>query len=83
VGEVEPREVVVDLADARLVDSAALGALVDAARRLRARGGELVLATDDAVVLKMLDVTGLARLFRVHDSLEGAIVHYVDNLVAR
>jgi anti-sigma B factor antagonist len=69
----ELRQVAVDLADVTFIDSTALALLASAAKRLRARGGELQLVCDKAAILRVLEVTGLNRVFRVQSSLDDAI----------
>jgi anti-sigma B factor antagonist len=67
------RRVVVDLAGAAFIDSTVLGVLLKALTRLDARSGELVLVSDDVRILKIFEVTGLGRVFRIEPTLTGAI----------
>lgn len=56
--------VLVDLRDVSTVDSATLGALLSAARRLRANGGGLhLLDAGNREVTRLLRITGLDRCF--------------------
>jgi anti-sigma B factor antagonist len=56
----QPRELVIDLAQATFVDSLTLGALTSAARQVRARGGSFRLARVFAPEIKLaLAITGL------------------------
>ena len=71
--------IVVDLAGASFIDSTTLGVLVRALGRLRAEGGELVLVSDDARILRAFQVTGLDRYF----TIERTLTEGVDRLVAR
>jgi anti-sigma B factor antagonist len=57
--------VLVDLTRTDFVDSAGLGALVAAARRLRDRGGSLLLSVDDRNIVRTLQVSGLDRFFDI------------------
>ena len=57
--------VLVDLSAVELADSAALGALVLAQKNVRRRHGELVLAGATGETLRLLELTGLDRAFRV------------------
>jgi anti-sigma B factor antagonist len=66
------RELVVDLADAKLIDSAALGALVLVQKQVRRQGGELVLAGAKGEIRRLLGVTGLDRVFRLAAGPAGA-----------
>ena len=67
------RRVVIDLAGAAFIDSTVLGVLLKALTRLDAGGGELVLVSDDRRILKLLEVTGLGRVFRIEPTLTDAI----------
>jgi anti-sigma B factor antagonist len=64
---------VVDLLDVSFIDSTALGVLADAAKRLRANAGSLAIVCRDRNILKVLEITGLSRLFRIYDSIPEAI----------
>jgi anti-sigma B factor antagonist len=67
------RRVVVDLAGAAFIDSTVLGVLLKALTRLDAGGGKLVLVSDDRRILKIFEVTGLGRVFRISPTLTDAI----------
>jgi anti-sigma B factor antagonist len=56
------RHLVVDLADTTFVDSSGLGALLWAAHRLRAAGGDLSVVRPTAQTAELLRITGLGRL---------------------
>ncbi len=65
--------IVVDLLQTSLIDSTALGILTGVYRELRARGGELVMVTNDPAVLRPFRVTGLDRLFQFRSTLLEAV----------
>lgn len=65
--------VVVDLLEVPFLESTVLGVLVRQAGRLRRRGGELTIVTDDARVLRVFEVTGLGSHFRFRRSLADAV----------
>ena len=65
--------VVVDLTDATFIDSSSLGVLIGAHRRLRGRGGRLMVACDVSAILKTLRVTGLDGVFTVAPTVEEAL----------
>jgi anti-sigma B factor antagonist len=65
--------VVVDLSDASFIDSSSLGVLIGAHRRLRARGGRLMVACDHAAFLKTFRVTGLDSVFTIAPTVEEAL----------
>ena len=57
------RSVVIDLTGTTLLDSTALGVLVHAQRRFRAAGGVITLRGPCDHVRRILEVTGLDRVF--------------------
>ena len=57
--------VVVDLARMDFVDSTGLDVLVGAQKRLRQRGGELVLRSPRPAARKVLEITRLDTVFRI------------------
>lgn len=67
------RRIVVDLAGATFIDSTVLGVLLKALTRLDAHEGELALVSDDLRILKIFDITGLGRVFRIEPTLTAAI----------
>ena len=56
-----------DISGVRLLSAAGVRALIAAHRRVRARGGELVLVDPAPVVARVLHVTGLDRVIPVRD----------------
>jgi anti-sigma B factor antagonist len=64
---------VVDLSETTFIDSSSLGVLIGAHRRLRARGGRLLVACDHAPILKTFRVTGLDGVFTLAPSVEEAL----------
>ena len=65
--------VVVDLSEASFIDSSSLGVLIGAHRRLRARGGRLMVACDHAAILKTFRVTGLDSVFTIAPTVDDAL----------
>jgi anti-sigma B factor antagonist len=65
--------VVVDLTDTTFIDSSSLGALIAANRRLKSRGGRLVVAAHAEAIVKTFRITGLDAVFDVVRSLEAAL----------
>ena len=59
------RSLVLDFADVRLVDSAGIGVLLSAERRVRAAGGELVVANASDHVRRVFELTGVARALKL------------------
>ena len=60
--------VTVDLDGVTYLDSAGLGALVGASKRLRAVGGTLALHCRQPRLLRLLTITGLDKVFTVDSS---------------
>jgi anti-sigma B factor antagonist len=64
--------VLVDLTGVTFIDSAGVGLLTETARRLRTRGGIMMLAIDTASVRRVFELTGLERYFVIHDDATDA-----------
>ena len=64
---------VVDLTRTQFCDSAAIHALIDAHKRARAEGGQVVLAVSGAAVPRILEITGIDRVLRRYDSVTEAL----------
>jgi len=67
-----PERVVVDLGKVEFLDSTALGVLIEARSRLANRGG-LMLAAPGLETRRALEISGLDRLFTVHDTVPEAL----------
>jgi anti-sigma B factor antagonist len=67
------QHVIVDLTRTTFIDSSSLGALIGAHRRLKSRGGRLVVACDADAIVKTFRVTGLDGVFAVVRSVEAAL----------
>ncbi len=70
--------VVVDLSQATFIDSTTLGVLVGGVKRLRPAGGSLVLVCADENITKIFEITGLDRVFPIHDSRDEALADVAD-----
>ena len=66
-------EIVVDLVRVPIVDSVALGVLVEASKRTKARGGVLRVVCDDRRIARIIEITGLDRVLRLHPTLREAL----------
>jgi anti-sigma B factor antagonist len=67
------RQLVVDLLGITFLGSVGLGLLTRAAKRTRAREGECVVVSDDPRILRVFEITGLDRVFRIERSLMEAV----------
>ena len=65
--------IVVDLTKATFIDSTTLGVLVGGVKRLRPSGGSLTLVSNDENISKIFEITGLDRVFAIHESREEAL----------
>jgi anti-sigma B factor antagonist len=65
--------VVVDMSRTRFCDSAGLNALVAASRRARAEGGEVRLVITGGSVVRIVELTGVARVIPIYPNLEEAL----------
>jgi anti-sigma B factor antagonist len=76
-------EVVLDLTEVGFMDSTALGAILLAARRLRAAGGALSLVSASPATTKLIEMVGIDRVVPVHETAERALEHLVGSVVLR
>jgi anti-sigma B factor antagonist len=65
--------VVIDFTDTSFIDSTALGVLVSGLKRIRPRGGQLPLVITDRNIKKVFDITGLDRVFPIHETRSAAL----------
>jgi anti-sigma B factor antagonist len=68
----EPR-VIVDLEGVGFIDSTGIGVLVGGIKRARSQGGMLSLVCTQRRILKVLEITGLTRVFPVFDRIDDAL----------
>lgn len=64
---------VVDLSGVAYMDSSGLGVLIGALKRVREEGGDLILSAPNPRIARIMDVTGLARIFNVHQATRDAV----------
>ena len=69
-------DVVVDLSRVDFIDSTALGVLIGGIKRLHPLGGRLALVAATRPVTRVLDITGLAKVFAVHPTREEAVASF-------
>ena len=65
--------VVVDMADTEFLDSTGLNVLVRARKQADDDGAELRLVVRSAALHRVLNVTGVASMFRIYDNVEEAL----------
>lgn len=66
-------DIVVDLTKLEFLDSTGLGALIGAHRRAIESGGAVRLAVGEGAIARLLNITGLMRVFSVYATLEDAL----------
>jgi anti-sigma B factor antagonist len=66
-------DIVVDLSKLEFLDSTGLGALIGAHRRAIENDGSVRLAVGDGAIARLLNITGLMRVFPVYATLEDAL----------
>ena len=66
---------VVDMTRTRFCDSAGIAALIEAHKRARAAGGQMLLAMSGAAVPRIFELTGVDRVIPTFTSLEEALAH--------
>lgn len=67
--------IVVDLEQVDFLDSTGLGVLVGGLKKVRAHGGSLELVCSQERLLKIFRITGLAKVFVIHDSIDPAVTN--------
>ncbi len=65
--------VVIDLEAVEFLDSTGLGVLVGGLKKVRAHDGSLRLVCTQDRLLKIFRITGLAKVFDIHDSADAAL----------
>ncbi len=64
---------VVDLSETTFIDSSSLGVLIGAHRRLKLRGGALLVVSDTEAITKTFKITGLDGVFTLTSSVDEAL----------
>src|SRR2546430_16983424 len=64
--------IVVDLEAVDFLDSTGLGVLVGGLKRLRSHDGDLSLVCTQSRILKGFEITGLTKVFAIHDPVDPA-----------
>ena len=64
---------VVDLSETTFLDSTALGVLIGAIKRLRARDGALTIVNTEPTIAKTFEITGLDQIFTITETRDEAI----------
>lgn len=65
--------IVIELSEVPYLDSAALGVLVDAVRRVREHDGTISLVNTTPFVRRAFEITRLVKIFHLYDDLDSAL----------
>ena len=65
-------DLIVDLTGLEFLDSTGLGALIGAQRRAQEQQGRVRLVVTEGPIARLLNITGLGRIFAVYRTLDGA-----------
>ena len=65
-------QLIIDMEKVEFLDSTGLGVLVGGLKKVRAHDGSLELICSQERLLKIFRITGLAKVFTIHDSAEPA-----------
>ena len=68
-------QLVVNMEKVEFLDSTGLGVLVGGLKRVRAHDGSLDLVCTQERILKIFRITGLTKVFGIHDTVDEAIAH--------
>ena len=71
--EKEHYQIIINLAEVPYLDSAALGVLVDAVRRVREHEGGISLVSTTPFVRRAFEITRLVKIFQLYDDNEAAL----------
>jgi anti-sigma B factor antagonist len=66
-------DIVIDMSEVEFLDSTGLGVLVGGLKKVRAHDGSLHLVCNQDRLLKIFRITGLAKVFVIHDTAEAAL----------
>lgn len=66
-------DIVVDMQEVEFLDSTGLGVLVGGLKKVRAHDGSLQLVCNQDRLLKIFRITGLAKVFVIHETADEAL----------
>jgi anti-sigma B factor antagonist len=67
------KDIVVDMDKVDFLDSTGLGVLVGGLKRVKSNDGEMKLVVTQDRIMKIFDITGLAKVFPMFGSLDEAV----------
>ena len=66
-------DIVIDMEEVEFLDSTGLGVLVGGLKKVRAHDGSLQLVCNQDRLLKIFRITGLAKVFVIHETADAAL----------
>lgn len=69
----QTKNVVVDLSETELIDSAGLGVLISLLKQVSERGGDLTLCGMQRKVRMVFEITRTQRIFSIYDNVDEAV----------
>ena len=66
-------DIVIDMEEVEFLDSTGLGVLVGGLKKVRPHDGSLQLVCNQDRLLKIFRITGLAKVFVIHESADAAL----------
>ena len=66
-------DLIIDMEQVEFLDSTGLGVLVGGLKKVRAHDGSLHLVCNQDRLLKIFRITGLAKVFTIHESADAAL----------
>lgn len=66
-------DLIIDMEGVEFIDSTGLGVLVGGLKKVRSHDGSLKLVCTQERLLKIFQITGLSKVFAIHDSVENAL----------
>jgi anti-sigma B factor antagonist len=66
-------DILVDMSRVDFLDSTGLGVLVGGLKRVKSKDGSLEIVATQDKILKIFEITGLSKVFPIHDSVEAAV----------
>jgi len=67
-------QIIVDMEAVEFLDSTGLGVLVGGLKRVRSHDGWIDLACTNNRILRVFKITGLSKVFAIHDSVAAAVI---------
>ncbi|MCF8104178.1 MAG: STAS domain-containing protein [Desulfohalobiaceae bacterium] len=63
----------VGLEDLEYISSAGLRSILSTGKKLKARGGDLILCSLNGMVQEVFDISGFSSIFSIYDTMEAAL----------